>query len=121
MQGLQDQQELAGTTFPMGKHAYGGGLAPPWDTGGLQGFFSGLVAHVSVRTCPHLSSSGSWLTLGCHHGIGWANTFTENQTRARKEHPPYTLVSCAAHCSVHRPPTPPHPRSLPRLEQEEGQ
>lgn len=27
MQGLQDQQESTGTTFPVGKHAFGGGLA----------------------------------------------------------------------------------------------
>ena len=52
MQGLQDQQESTGTTFPVGKHAFGGGLASPWDTGGLQGFFSCLVAYLSVRTCP---------------------------------------------------------------------
>lgn len=52
MQGLQDQQEPTGTTFHLGKHAYGGALVSPWDTGGLQGFFSCLVVHLSVCTCP---------------------------------------------------------------------
>lgn len=52
-------QEPAGSTeetFPLGKHARGGGLAPQWETGGPQGFFSRLVANLRMGTHPLLET-----------------------------------------------------------------
>lgn len=116
MQGFQDQQELAGTTFPVGKHAYEGYVGCWWPPGLF------LWPGCPCR-CAHLSSPVLFRILADPAMSSWhqlGNTFTENETRARKEHPPYTLVSCST-LPVHRPHSPPATRSLPRLGQEEGQ
>lgn len=89
-------QEPAGTTektFPLGKYALwrqSGPSVGDWWPPGL------FLLPGCPSLCVYSSTPGSWVTLGCHHGIRVAGqTHLLKTKQVRKECPPYTLATCA--------------------------
>ena len=98
--GFKTSRSLLGPPF-LWENMHLEGVWPPMGYWWPPGLF---LLPGCLSFCAYLSFSGSWLTLGCHHGIGWANTFAENETCARKEHPPYTWATCAEWVTLLCPP-----------------
>lgn len=83
-----------------------------WDAGGLQGFFSGLVAHVAVSTCPHCPHqdlADLWAVILWHQ-------LNDTSTEKKQKHVlgRNILLQQSAWPAVRPPPTPPPPEASPK-------